>query len=160
MDALIVIIISLTILVGIAGTFVPFLPGVPLIFIGIASYGWFEGFHHITPRYLVIIASLTVLSMIMDYLSSILGAKIFGSSKQGTWGALIGTFLGLFFFPPIGIFIGPLAGAIIGEIAAGNEINKALKVGLGTVAGLFSGMVFNLILAIAMIISFLIKAFY
>lgn len=159
MDVLIIIIIIALLLAGIAGTVVPFIPGVPLVFIGIAAYGWYEGFHLITPKYLAVIASLTVLSMIMDYLSTVLGAKIFGSSKQGTWGALAGTFLGLFFFPPLGIFIGPWAGAVIGEIVAGNEANKALKVGLGTVAGLFSGIVFNLVLAVGMIISFLIKAF-
>jgi uncharacterized protein YqgC (DUF456 family) len=159
MDVLIIIIIAALMIAGIVGTIIPFIPGVPLVFIGIAAYGWYEGFHLITPKYLAIIASLTVLSMIMDYLSTVLGAKIFGSSKKGTWGALIGTFLGLFFFPPLGIFIGPLAGAVIGEILAGSDANKAFKIGLGTVAGLFSGMIFNLVLVAGMIISFLIKAF-
>ncbi|HEX3012383.1 MAG TPA: DUF456 domain-containing protein [Syntrophomonadaceae bacterium] len=159
MDVLIIIIVIALLLTGIAGTVIPFIPGVPLVFIGIAAYGWYEGFHLITPKYLAVIASLTVLSMIMDYVSSLLGAKFFGSSKKGTLGALIGTFLGLFFFPPLGIFVGPLAGAVIGEILAGSDVNKAFKVGLGTAAGLFSGMIFNLVLVIGIIISFLIKAF-
>ncbi|MEN6461686.1 MAG: DUF456 domain-containing protein [Syntrophomonas sp.] len=159
MDVLIIIIVIVLLLAGISGTVIPFIPGVPLVFIGIAAYGWYEGFHLITPKYLAIIASLTVLSMIMDYISTVMGAKIFGSSKNGTWGAILGTFLGLFFFPPLGIFIGPVAGAVVGEIMAGNEVNKAFKVGLGTVVGLFSGMIFNLCLALAMIISFLFKAF-
>lgn len=157
MNAFITIVIILLFLVGLAGTVVPFLPGIPLIFIAIATYGWYEGFNLITPHYLVIMACLTALAIISDYLSTTLGAKYFGSSKQGSWGALIGTFVGIIFFPPLGIFVGPLVGSIIGESLAGNDLNKAIKVGIGTVIGLFSGMIFIIILALGMIISFLIK---
>ncbi|MGI5921525.1 MAG: DUF456 domain-containing protein [Syntrophomonadaceae bacterium] len=159
MDILIIAAVILLILVGVAGTVVPFLPGVPLVFLGIAAYGWYEGFNLITARYLIVLASLTILSIVMDYVSSVMGAKLFGSSKQGTWGALLGTVAGIFFFPPLGLLVGPLAGAIIGETLAGNDLNKAVKVGLGTVAGLFTGMIFNIVLVAGMIISFLIKAF-
>ncbi|MDD3269720.1 MAG: DUF456 domain-containing protein, partial [Syntrophomonadaceae bacterium] len=129
------------------------------IFVSIAAYGWYEGFQQVTPKYLVILAGLAVISVFVEYLASTLGAKYFGSSKKGMWGAFIGTFAGLFIFPPLGILIGPFLGAAIGEYLEINDFEKAFKVGIGTVAGLFSGMIFKLVLALAMGISFIVVLF-
>lgn len=159
MNTTAVVITIIVILLGIAGTIIPFIPGVPLIFIAIATYGWYEGFHTITTKYIVILAALTLLSLLVDYLASTMGAKYFGSSKYGIYGALIGTLLGLFLFPPAGLLIGPWIGAIVGELMAGKEFNTALRTGVGTIVGLFSGIVFSLILAIIMLVSFLIVVF-
>ncbi|NLO21687.1 MAG: DUF456 domain-containing protein [Syntrophomonadaceae bacterium] len=155
-NVIMLIVVFSLILVGIVGTMVPLVPGIPLIFISIAAYGWYEGFQQITPKYLVIIGAITVLSVIIDYLSTSLGAKYTGSSKKGIWGAFLGTFLGVIFFPPLGILLGPWLGAFIGEYIELQDVGAAIKTGFGTVLGLFSGMIFNLILALIMLISFLI----
>ena len=158
-SVLVMIAVFILIILGIAGTVLPMLPGIPLIFVSIAAYGWYEGFHHVTPKYLVILAGLAIISVFVEYLATTLGAKYFGSSKKGMWGAFIGTFIGLFIFPPLGILIGPFAGAAIGEYLELNDLEKAVKVGIGTVAGLFSGMIFKLVLAVAMAISFVVVIF-
>jgi uncharacterized protein YqgC (DUF456 family) len=157
MHTLLIIIVILLLLAGLAGTVVPFIPGIPLIFIGIAAYGWYDKFQLISAHYLIVLACLTILSLALDYVSVILGAKYFGSTKQGTWGALLGVLIGIFVFPPIGIILGPFVGAVVGESMAGKNLNHAFKVALGTVAGLFSGMIFNIILAAGMILSFILK---
>jgi len=159
MNILILSVIIIIILIGVVGTVVPLIPGIPLIFITIAAYGWHEGFHTITVKYLVILAGLTILSMLIDYLSTVMGAKYFGSSKKGIWGAFLGTFIGLFIFPPLGILLGPWLGAVIGEYLELNDINKAIRVGMGTVVGLFSGIIFNFILALLMLVSFIAFVF-
>ncbi|MGI6451931.1 MAG: DUF456 domain-containing protein [Syntrophomonadaceae bacterium] len=159
MESLVIVVTIFFILLGIAGTFVPILPGVPLVFLSIAFYGWYEGFNVITWKYLLVLAGFTVLAIIIDYLATVFGAKYFGSSKKGMWGAVLGTFIGLFFFPPLGILLGPWLGAIIGEFLELQDIEKAFKVGVGTVVGLLSGMVFKLILAIGMALSFIIFLF-
>ncbi|MGS0764596.1 DUF456 domain-containing protein [Syntrophomonas curvata] len=158
-DTIALILALIFILLGLAGTVIPLLPGIPLIFITIAAYGWHEGFQVINARFLVVMAALTILSLLVDYLSTALGASYFGSSKSGVWGAIIGTFLGLLIFAPVGIFLGPWLGASIGEYIACQDLNKAMKSGIGTVIGLFSGIVFNLILALVMLVTFLIKVF-
>jgi uncharacterized protein YqgC (DUF456 family) len=154
-DIIWLIIVFILILVGVAGTLVPLLPGIPLIFISIGAYGWHEGFQQVTPKYLVILGTLTALSIIVDYLSTTFGAKYSGSSRKGVWGAFIGTFAGLFFFPPLGIIIGPWVGAFIGEYLEVQDVNKALKTGFGTVLGFFSGIIFNFVLALIMLVSFI-----
>ncbi|MEA1961584.1 MAG: DUF456 domain-containing protein [Bacillota bacterium] len=155
-----VLVLTLIIIIlGIAGTVIPFLPGVPLVFLGIAGYGWYEGFVHVGPRYIIIMGALTLLSVFVDYLATYLGAKWFGSSKKGIWGAVLGLFLGLFLFPPFGLFIGPWVGAFLGELWEGKNVNEAIKTGTGTIIGIFGGMTFKILLGIIMLFSFLIIIF-
>lgn len=154
-----VVLAIIVILIGIAGIFIPFIPGIPLIFIAILAYGWYEGFHQVTSYYIAVMAALTILALVVEYLSATLGAKHFGSSKYGIYGALLGTLLGIIIFAPIGIFVGPFLGAMAGEILSGKDMNTAAKISLGTIAGLFTGIAFNLVLGLAMFISFLIVIF-
>lgn len=155
-EVLMIIAVVAVMLVGLAGTFLPIIPGIPVIFLAIGAYGWYEGFQVVTPRFLVFMGTLTVLSVVVDYLSGTLGAKWSGSGRAGVWGAFIGMVAGVFFFPPLGILLGPLLGAIIGEYINKKDMSQAIKAGLGTVVGLFSGIVFKVILAAIMIISFLV----
>ncbi|MDD2621031.1 MAG: DUF456 family protein, partial [Syntrophomonadaceae bacterium] len=67
---LVLIGVLILIILGIAGTVLPLIPGIPLIFVSIAAYGWYEGFHVVTPKYLVIMAGLTVIAVFVEYLSS------------------------------------------------------------------------------------------
>lgn len=158
-DTLVLGLAIILMLVGLAGTIMPALPGVTLIFLTIAAYGWYEGFHSITAYYLIILAGLTLLSHVVEYLSAYWGAKKYGSSKYGTWGAIIGMLLGIFVFPPLGIFIGAFGGAVLGEYITCSNWEKSVRAGLGTLVGILSGMVFNVLLALGMIISFLIFVF-
>lgn len=159
METAVLVIAIIFMLVGLAGTVFPFLPGVPLIFMAIAAYGWYEGFDLITSRLLIIFAALTILSLFLNYISAVLGAKHFGSSKAGIWGALVGTVAGVFILPPLGIFIGPWIGAFIGEYLRTHDINLSFKAAVGAVIGLVSGILFDLILGIVMVVTFLIKVF-
>jgi len=159
METTILIVTLAVILLGIAGTFLPVVPGVPLVFVAIAAYGWYEGFHEITPNYLVILAGVAVLSLFVDYVSTYLGAKYFDSSRLGLYGAVIGSVAGIFIFPPLGLLILPWLGAIVGELLQGNDWPKAMRSGMGAVIGLFSGIAFKVALATGMLVSFLLVIF-
>lgn len=158
-DMVILIIVLIFMFLGLLGTFLPFLPGIPLIFVSITAYAWYEGFNLITPEWIAFFAVLTVLSLVINYLATVLGAKHFGSSSYGIAGAFIGAVIGLFILPPLGIFIFPWLGAAIGEYVKNNDFKKALRAGLGAVAGIVSSMIFNIFLAATMILIFLIKVF-
>jgi len=159
MDMAVLIITLIVIIIGIGGTFLPVVPGVPMIFVAIAAYGWYESFQLVTPKYLVIMAGLAVLSLFVDYLSVYWGAKYFKSSKMGLYGAVIGSLIGLFIFPPLGLLIGPWVGAISGELIQGNDWNQAWRSGTGAVIGLFTGIAFKIVVGVGMLISFLIVIF-
>ena len=138
------------ILVGIAGVILPALPGLPLVFIGMLLAAWVGDFQQIGWVTLVVLGLLTLLSVAVDFFATLVGAKRVGASKKALWGAVLGTFIGIF-FGPIGLFAGPFVGALLGELWHGREIGQATKVGLGTWLGIVLGIVLKLGLAFAML---------
>lgn len=138
------------ILVGIAGVILPALPGLPLVFIGMLLAAWAGDFQQIGWVTLVLLGLLTLLSVAVDFFATLVGAKRVGASKKALWGAVLGTFIGIF-FGPIGLFAGPFVGALLGELWHGKEIGQATKVGLGTWLGIVLGIVLKLGVAFAML---------
>ena len=138
------------ILAGIAGTVLPALPGLPLVFAGMALAAWAGDFQEVGVPMLVLLGLLTVLSLVVDFLPTMLGAKRVGASRLALVGSVIGTLVGLF-FGPIGLFAGPFLGALVGELIHGRQIHAAAKVGLGTWVGIVIGTVLKLGLAFAML---------
>ncbi|MGO4221955.1 DUF456 domain-containing protein [Lysobacter sp. TAF61] len=141
---------GILILVGIAGTVLPALPGLPLVFGGMLLAAWAGDFREVGSVPLVILGVLTVLSLGIDLLATSIGAKRVGASRLAVVGAVLGTFAGLF-FGPVGLFAGPFVGALGGELIHGREVRKAAKVGFGTWLGIVFGVVLKLGLAFAML---------
>jgi uncharacterized protein YqgC (DUF456 family) len=61
------------------------------------------------------------------------------------------------FFGLIGLFVGPVIGAIIGEVIAGKRMIDAGRAGWGSLLGNIGAMLAKLIIALAMIIIFLVN---
>lgn len=139
------------VLVGLAGAILPAIPGVPLVFAGLWLAAWIDGYAHVSGWTLAVLAVLGVLAMLIDFLASMLGAKRVGASRQAIIGAGLGTLAGLF-FAPLGLLIGPFAGAVIGELAArGGSLDHATRVGIATWIGLLFGTLAKLALSLAMV---------
>ena len=141
---------GLLILAGIAGTILPALPGVPLVFAGMLLAAWANGFHDVSVWTIVLLGVLTLVSLAVDFFASLLGAKRAGASGKALWGAAIGTFAGLFFGIP-GLLLGPFIGAVAGELLGGREWREASKVGFGTWLGIAVGTALKLALAFGML---------
>ena len=139
------------VLVGIAGVILPALPGLPLVFGGMLLAAWAGDFQKISWITLVVLGLLTLLSLAVDFLATMMGAKRVGASRKALLGAVLGTFAGLFLGGPIGLFAGPFIGALLGELWHGRELGKATRVGLGTWLGILLGTVLKLGLAFAML---------
>jgi len=144
-------------LIGLIGSVLPFIPGSPLILLGAFIYAWYTDFLIVTWGTLVILLLLTVLSQILDYLASILGAKKFGASRWGMSGAFLGGIIGLFSGGILGILIGPFIGALLLELLHGQDLPASLKIGLGTLVGFLGGAIGKIIIALTMIGIFLVK---
>ena len=155
---------GLLILVGIAGTVLPALPGLPLVFAGMLLAAWAGNFEEVGGWTLALLAFLTLLSLGIDFMATLMGAKRVGASKPALIGAMIGTLAGLA-FGLVGIFVGPFVGALIGELVwlrgvGSQELGQATKVGLGTWVGIVVGTILKLGLAFAMVGVFLFAWFY
>lgn len=146
MDALIVLGVIL-IFIGIIGCVIPGIAGPPFTFLALICLSIVKKWEPFSAKLLIVLGTLTVLVQALDYLLPAVGAKKFGATKYGFWGAIIGMLLGVIFVPPLGIIIGSFLGAISGEIIAGKEASKALKAGWGVFVGMMVGMTLKLILA-------------
>ena len=87
----------LLVLVGIAGTILPALPGLPLVFAGMLLAAWAGDFQQVGVPMLVVLGLLTVFSLAVDFWATALGAKRVGASRLAIVGAMVGTVAGLFF---------------------------------------------------------------
>jgi uncharacterized protein len=157
--SLLYVLAAVLVLVGLAGTVLPALPGLPLVFAGMLVAAWAGGFEQIGVGVLVALGLLTLLSFLVDFWATAHGARRVGASRKALVGAVAGTFAGLF-FAPIGLFVGPFAGALVGELLHGRALGQAAKVGLGTWLGIVLAVVLKLGLAFAMLAVFALAWFF
>lgn len=143
MDYVLIALGALLIIGGILGSVLPVLPGPPLSYLGLLVLHITEKYQFST-RFLIIWMIVTIVITAIDYLIPVWGTKRFGGSKQGIWGSIIGLVIGLFFFPPFGIIIGPFLGAVVGELIAGKDSGTALKSGFGSFIGFLAGTLMKL----------------
>lgn len=155
MQTIYYLIAAVLMLVGLAGTILPALPGLPLVFVGMLLAAWAGDFEQVGVVMLVILGLLTLLSLGIDFLATALGAKRVGASRLALIGAVVGTFAGLF-LGPLGLIFGPFVGALAGELVHGRHVGRAARVGLGTWIGILVGAALKIGLAFAMIGLFLL----
>lgn len=147
------------VLIGIAGTVLPGLPGTPLVFGGLLLAAWIDDFSRVGVWPLVALGALTLFSFVIDIIGAMLGAKRVGASKQAIIGAALGTLLGMF-AGLVGLIIGPLIGAVVGELMARRDIGHAGKVGVATWIGLLIATAIKLALVFAMVGIFVTAYFF
>lgn len=151
MDPLLLkILAAVLVLIGLAGTLLPILPGVPLIFVGLLAAAWADNFQHVGAVTLTILGVLTAVAIAADFLASALGAKKLGASPRAVVGATLGAIVGIFFGLP-GLVLGPFIGAVVGELSAKRELLQAGKSGLGTWLGLLLASVAKLTVSFLML---------
>ena len=148
MDIFLLIVGFLFILLGVIGSFVPILPGPITGWVGLLIL-------HLTKKvsidwtFLGITLGVAVIITIIDYIIPAMGTKKFGGTRYGVIGTMVGLILGLFFFPPLGIIIGPFVGAFIGEmINDSKDSGKALKAAFGSFIGFLTSTFLKFIAAV------------
>ena len=144
---------TVLVVVGLAGTVLPVIPGTLLVFAGLFIAAWADAFAHVGGVGLAIIGALGILAFVADFVASLMGAKRVGASPLALAGAAVGGLVGFFFSIP-GMIIGPFAGAVAGEFLAKGRLAQAGKVGLGTWLGLIAAAVLKVVIACLMIATF------
>jgi uncharacterized protein len=156
MDILGWILVIALFITGMAGAIYPILPGALAIYGAFFVYGLFFGWSEFGPWFWIIQTLTVAVIFAADYAVSALGVKKFGGSRASVIGSTVGVILGPFVIPAFGLVIGPFIGAVAGELLVGTSFEKSLKVGIGSVVGLFSSMVAKFFLQLGMIIVFIV----
>ena len=148
---------------GMVGTVVPMLPGTTVIWVAaVLHYGlmwWKPGLTLQTADWVMLggLTLLTTVSYVIDFFSGLIGAKWFGATRWGMIGGIVGGLVGLF-FPPVGFFLGPLAGVLLGEMLGGKQLLPAGKSTWGTLLGTTAGIIARVVIALVMVTWFLAVA--
>lgn len=140
----------LLVVIGIAGTVLPALPGTLFVFAGLLLGAWIDAFSRVSLVTIVLLGGLTLLSFAVDLGAAALGAKRVGASRHAIIGAAAGTLLGLP-FGIIGIVFGPFVGAVAGEWIARRDTVNAGRVGIATWLGFLIGTALKIVLAFVMV---------
>ncbi|MDB9822553.1 DUF456 domain-containing protein [Deltaproteobacteria bacterium] len=146
-------------LAGFAGCILPIIPGPPLSYLALIALSLAKDWEPFSITFLIVMATLAVIVMILDYLVPVLGAAKAGASKTGIYLSIAGMILGIFLFPPWGIFIGAFAGGIAGEILAGRKGKEAIKVGWAIFVGNMLSVGIKLSFALVVIFFYLKELF-
>jgi uncharacterized protein len=149
---------AVMVLAGLAGSVLPALPGVPLVFGGLLVAAWADDFQRVGWVTLTLLGLLTLLSFVIDFAATAMGAKRVGATKLAIVGAALGALGGLFLGIP-GLILGPFVGAVAGELISHGKIEQAGKVGVATWVGLLFGTLAKLALVFTMIGVFLLVYF-
>lgn len=144
MDIFLSILAILLMLVGLAGAILPIIPGPIISFLGLLSV-YFLSTEPLVDGFMVTFGIITVVITAIDQIVPVLGTKKMGGSKYGVNGSIVGLIVGIFFFPPIGLIVGPFLGALVGELISGKDLNQATRAGFGSFVGFLTGTVLKLI---------------
>ena len=148
------LLVGVLMLVGLLGSFLPIIPGTPLILLGALVYGVFTDFQTVGYGRLLVLVVISALAYVLDYTAGALGAKKFGGSRWAASGALLGALVGVF-FGPLGLILGPITGSVLAELVHSRRLDESLRSAFGTVVGMLLGTVAKLSLAVTMICLFL-----
>ena len=144
--------------IGIAGLFLPAIPGAVVLFAGLVVAAWADDFIYVGWKTLTALGVLALLTYPADLLASAFGAKRYGASPRAITGAFIGAVVGIF-FGLVGVLLGPFLGAVIGEFSAQRHLGKAGRAGFGATVGLVLGTAAKLAIAFTMLGVFAIARF-
>ncbi len=152
MDYSLIILVSIILLLlGIAGTILPVLPGLLLSLAGLLIYK-FGTDAPLSMVFIWIFVALTLISTVLNYVIPARTNRKYGGTKWGSIGSFVGTLIGIFFIPiPFGFLIGMFAGVFVGELLHdANDKKKAWNSTKGALIGFLYGTGFNLIVGLAM----------
>ena len=158
-DIILAVISSMLLLAGLAGIILPFLPGVPLAWLGLFIYALGTGFSTLSVTTIIVFGVLTVLTLILDFLAPLLGARKYRATCWGVLGASAGLLLGILLFAPWGLILGPFLGALAGELLSGRTPGIAWRVAGGAVVGFLAGTLVKMVVVLVMIGYFVVALF-
>lgn len=155
--AIFLIIAAVLMLAGIPLIFTPF-PSLLFMMLVALGFGFVDKFSHLTGNELWILAAIFAVSIIVDQLSGILGARYSGASAKSIFYGMIGMILGTILLPPLGGMLGLFVAVALAEYQNHKNHSRALKTATGSFLGTLAGKFINAFVALVFVILFVVFA--
>lgn len=147
MDIFLILLGFVFTLLGIAGSFLPVLPGPITGWVGLLLLHLSDAVP-MSYTFLGITLAVSIIIWVLDYMIPAMGTKRFGGSKYGAIGATVGLLIGLIVPIPLGFVIGAFVGAFVGEMIYNSDFSRALKAAFGSFIGFLASTTLKFIVSL------------
>ncbi len=144
-------------LVGLISIVFPFLPSIPVIWLGIFLYGVGMNFSVVDANFMLLISLLAFTTVFLDYTTTVWGLKKYRGTPWGILGAVLGGFVGSLFGILGAFVIGPIMGSVVFEMLRGRDNVFGIETERFTIVGFIGGTLVKFSVGVAMIGLFLWK---
>jgi uncharacterized protein len=144
---------------GLLGILLPFIPGLPIVWLGFFIFAIGTGFKQISISLVIGFFVLMLLTLMLDFFSGYLGIRKYKASIWSIIGSFLGFLIGIIFFNIAGAILGPFIGAFLGELIATRNLQRGFQAMLGAIVGSIIGTLLKVTVALIMIGVFIISFF-
>jgi uncharacterized protein YqgC (DUF456 family) len=131
------------------------MPALSYMLLVAITFGLLDHFKDLSLNNLFVLIGIWAVSVLIDHLSGILGAKWGGASKRGLIYGFVGLLIGTAILPPFGGFLGLFGGVLFSELLANRKSGEAVKAATGSLIGSIMGVAVNTILAVIFFLLFI-----
>ncbi len=142
-------------MIGLAGIFLPGLPGLPLVWLAAAVYAVLDGFRTLDGWTLAALTVLAVVGSGAELAATQWGTRAGGGSRGAGLAALAGGLIGLL-AGPLGLLIGAPLAVLLFELVRQRQVGKALRSSGGWLVGWALGRGMQLAIGVVMIVTFML----
>jgi uncharacterized protein len=132
----------LLMVLGLAGSVIPLLPGPILIWLGALVWAWGDGFQRVGWPTLLVLGVVTLVAWTSDLFLSTVVSRRAGASWKAIGGSILGGLVGgilLSGVPILGTVVGALLGAVAGMWGVEYSVRRDGKAALAAVRAYISG---------------------
>jgi uncharacterized protein YqgC (DUF456 family) len=147
----------LLLVIGVAGSIIPGLPGIAFSLLGVGLYWWSTGYTEPGALFLWITAFLGFTGLVIDWFSGAITAKAGGASGKTSIAAGIAGFLGFFLLGgPVGVIIASGLAVFLREYLRTGDIQKSRKAGIYSALGILASTFTQALIAVTILIGFVL----
>jgi uncharacterized protein len=149
------LLVALAMLVGLAGVFVPVLPGLALIWAAGLVWAWLDGGGPLRWSVLAVMTLLLVGGTVAKYVLPARSATTSGAPRTTLLLGGVGALAGFFLIPVVGLPAGFVVGVYVAELARLADGGAAWRSTRGVLLAVGIGMLVELTAGIAMVLAWL-----
>jgi len=149
----------LLLLPGFVGVLLPIVPGIPYMFVITLVFALLTNLRLITSQELAILGAIALASIIIDYSSGILAARLTGASKKASLYGLLAMIIGTLLLPPFGGILAMFIVILLIELKEYRDHRQAFRIASASLVGSISAVAVNFILAFLFLILFIVFSF-
>jgi uncharacterized protein len=148
----VVLIVAVVMALGAAGTIVPLLPGLSLIWAAALAYGISQGFGAVGVAAFATMSALAMGATVAGYVVPQRRASRSGASTSSVWLGVAGAAVGFFVVPVVGLALGGVLGIYVGEHLRTRDAGEAWQATWATLVGFGVAALVQFVTALAMIV--------